>query len=122
MILLVSFSLPFCNSIKFISPQEKEKRNISDRKRKKKKHINVHFKLTISGILPNSLFPCSYLHHFDQRNLLLHNKVFILFLVTCVGYHDDGYKPTMLELYTYFSWKMIENHVNMIPNAWLTRK
>lgn len=79
MILLVSFSLPFCNSIKFISPQEKEKRNISDRKRKKKKHINVHFKLTISGILPNSLFPCSYLHHFDQRNLLLHNKVFILF-------------------------------------------
>jgi len=27
------------------------------------------------------------------------------FLVTCVGYHDDGYKPTMLGLYTYFSIK-----------------
>jgi len=51
-----------------------------------------------------------------------HHKVYTIFLVTCVGYHDDGYKPTMLELYTYFSWKMIENHVNMIPNAWLTRK
>jgi len=25
------------------------------------------------------------------------------FLVTCVGYHDDGHKPTMLGLYTHFS-------------------
>lgn len=72
------FFIPILQLNQVHIPQEKEKRNISDRKRKKK-HINVHFKLTISGILPNSLFPCSYLHHFDQRNLLLHNKVFILF-------------------------------------------
>jgi len=44
------------------------------------------------------------------------------FIVTCVGYHNDGYKPTMLGLYAHFSLKMIENHVNMVPNAWLTRK
>ena len=30
-------------------------------------------------------------------------KVYTTFLVTCVGYHDDGYKPTMLGLYTHFS-------------------
>jgi len=46
-------------------------------------------------------------------------KVHTTFLVTCVGYHDDSYKPTMLGLYARFSKKMIENHV---PNAWLTRK
>ena len=45
-----------------------------------------------------------------------------IFLVTCVGYHDNGYKPTMLGLYTYFSKKKIENHVNVVPNAWITRK
>ena len=43
------------------------------------------------------------------------------------GYHDDGYKPTMLGLYTHLSWKkgwkkIIKNHVNVVPNAWLTRK
>jgi len=27
------------------------------------------------------------------------------FLVTSVRYHDDGYKPTMLGLYTHFSKK-----------------
>jgi len=27
------------------------------------------------------------------------------FLVTCVGYHDDVYKPTMLGLFTHFSKK-----------------
>ena len=37
-------------------------------------------------------------------------------------YHDDSYKQTMLGLYTHFSRKMIENHVNMVPNALLTRK
>ena len=44
------------------------------------------------------------------------------FLVTCVGYQDNGYKPTMLGLYTHLSKKKIENHVNVVPNAWLTRK
>jgi len=46
------------------------------------------------------------------------------FLVTCVGYHDNGYRPTLLGLYTHFSkkMKMIENDVNMVPNAWFTRK
>jgi len=49
-------------------------------------------------------------------------KVYTAFLVTCIGYHDDSYKQTMLGLYTHFSWKMIENHVNMVPNALLIRK
>ena len=49
-------------------------------------------------------------------------KVYTTFLVTCVGYHDDSCKQTMLGLYTHFSWKMIENHVNMVTNAWLTKK
>ena len=49
-------------------------------------------------------------------------KVYTTFLGTCVGYHDDSYKQTMLGLYTYFSGKMIENHMNMVPNALLTRK
>jgi len=50
------------------------------------------------------------------------NESLTTFLVTCVGYHEDGYKPTMLGLYTHFSIKkkmMIENHVNVVPNAWL---
>ena len=51
-------------------------------------------------------------------------KVYTIFLVTCVGYHDDSYKQTMLGLYTHLSLKknMIENHMSMVPNAWLTRK
>jgi len=50
-------------------------------------------------------------------------KVYTAFLVTCIGYHDDSYKQTMLGLYTHFSLKkVIENHVNMVPNALLTRK
>ena len=32
-------------------------------------------------------------------------EVHTTFLVTCVGYHDDGYNPTMLGLYTHFSKK-----------------
>ena len=32
-------------------------------------------------------------------------KVYTTFLVTCVGYHNDGYQPTMLGLYTHFSKK-----------------
>jgi len=32
-------------------------------------------------------------------------KVYATFLVTCVGYHDDGYKPTMSGLYTHLSLK-----------------
>jgi len=49
-------------------------------------------------------------------------KVYTAFLVTYVGYHDDSYKQIMFGLYAHFSWKMIENHVNIVPNALLTRK
>jgi len=31
------------------------------------------------------------------------------FLVACVGYHDDGYKPTMLGLYTHLYKKIEKN-------------
>ena len=57
-----------------------------------------------------------------ERKSQWNMKVYTAFLVTCVGYHDDSYKQTMLGLYTYFSWKMIENHMNMVPNALLTKK
>jgi len=30
------------------------------------------------------------------------------FFVTCVGYHDNGYKPTMLGLYTHLSKKKLK--------------
>jgi len=40
-------------------------------------------------------------------------KVYTTFLVTCVGYHDDSYKQTMLGLYTHFTekndWKSCEH-------------
>ena len=49
-------------------------------------------------------------------------KVHTAFLVACVRYHEDSYKQTTLGLYIHFSWKIIENHVNMVPNALLTRK
>ena len=32
-------------------------------------------------------------------------KVYATFLVTCVGYHDDGCEPTMFGSYTHFSKK-----------------
>jgi len=32
-------------------------------------------------------------------------RSYTTFLVTCVGYHDDGCKPTMFGLYTHFSIK-----------------
>jgi len=38
-----------------------------------------------------------------QKKVTMKNKVYTTFLVTCVGYHDDSYKQTMLGLYTYFS-------------------
>ena len=57
-----------------------------------------------------------------QKKVTLKYESHTTFLVTCVGYHDDGHKPTMLGLYTHLSKKMIENHVNMVPSAWLIRK
>ena len=41
-------------------------------------------------------------------------NVHTTFLVTCVGYHVGIIHP--------FLKKMIENNVNVVPNAWLTRK
>ena len=57
-----------------------------------------------------------------KQNKIEQKESHTTFLVTCVGYHDNGYKPTMLGLYTHFSRKKFENHVNVVPNAWLTRK
>ena len=73
---------------------------------------------------PNTqlLMPCIFQKKKTKKKSLWSVKVYTTFLVTCVGYHDDSYKQTMLGLYTCFSWKMIENHVNMVPNTLLTRK
>jgi len=38
----------------------------------------------------------------EQKDVM---KVYTTCLVTCVGYHDDGYEPTMLGLYTRFCKK-----------------
>ena len=56
--------------------------------------------------------PCIFLYKkirrgkTKQKNNKSKKKVNIkghtTFLVTCVGYHDNGYKPTMLGLYTHF--------------------
>jgi len=56
----------------------------------------------------------------NKKKVTMKNEVYTI--VTCVGYHADSYKQTMLGIYTHFSSKMIENHVNMVPNALLTRK
>ena len=58
----------------------------------------------------------------NKKKVTMKNEVYTTFLVTCVGYHDDSNKQTMWGLYTHVSLKMIENHVNMVPNAWLSRK
>ena len=58
----------------------------------------------------------------NKKKVIMKNEVYTTFLDTCVGHHDDNYKLSMFGLYTNFSWKIFENHVNMVPNAWLTRK
>ena len=58
----------------------------------------------------------------NKKKVTMKNEVYATFLVTCVQYHDDCYTQTMLGLYTHFFKKMIENHVNMVPNALLSRK
>jgi len=39
----------------------------------------------------------------DKKKVTMKNEVYTTSLVTCVGYHKDSYKKTMLGLYTHFS-------------------
>jgi len=39
----------------------------------------------------------------NKKKVPMKHESHTTFLVTCVGYHDDGYKPTKLGLYTHFS-------------------
>ena len=41
----------------------------------------------------------------NKKKVIMKNEVYTIFLVICVGYHDDSYKHTMLGFYTHFSLK-----------------
>ena len=69
----------------------------------------IHSIFTIRMLCSLVHYPCIFLCEIKNKKRTKRKsqwsmKVYTAFLVTCVGYHDDSYKQTMLGLYFHFSW------------------
>ena len=72
----------------------------------------IHYVIIVRMLCIILPYSCSCLA-FPSSSPKSHNEVWKFtpcFLVSCVGYHGNSYKQTMLGLYNPFSWKWLKSH------------